>query len=112
MSNKHALALVVLIGLSLAVAFSDRLEVASKQTNVESTSVSSSIQDGEIISLVKARLFLAPETAAFAIDVTSNNGVVTLAGEVSSIDEKNVAQQLIEEIEGVKYVNNALVIAP
>ncbi|MBT0586678.1 BON domain-containing protein [Alteromonas oceanisediminis] len=112
MSHKHVLAIIVLIGLGVAVAFSGRLDIAADENSVNSTPVATSIQDGEIISLAKAQLFLASETTGFSIDVYSKDGIVTLKGHIDSVEEKEYAERLIENIDGVVRVNNELTITP
>ncbi|MDH3311210.1 MAG: BON domain-containing protein [Gammaproteobacteria bacterium] len=68
------------------------------------------IDDSSITAKVKSRLFNDPVTGGWKITVITENGVVQLAGFVKSSQEKNRASELARGVDGVKAVNNNLVI--
>jgi hyperosmotically inducible periplasmic protein len=68
------------------------------------------IDDSSITTKVKSRLFNDPVTGGWNITVITDNGVVQLAGFVKSSQEKNRAGELARGVDGVKAVNNNLVI--
>ena len=57
---------------------------------------------------VKSVLLADAQVKGTKIDVDTNNGVVTLQGNVSSPSEKSRAEQLAQQVEGVKEVHNNL----
>lgn len=69
------------------------------------------ITDSMITTKVKAELAKDRDTAAKDIHVETQNGVVHLNGAVTSMAEKDKAEQDARSIEGVKDVNNKLKVA-
>ncbi len=67
--------------------------------------------DAAIASEVERKLGSDQQTSALGIDVKTTDGVVTLSGKVSNEAEKERAEDLADDVEGVKRVNNNLVIA-
>lgn len=57
---------------------------------------------------VKTKFLQDPKISALAIDVDSNDGVVTLSGKVSSYEEIERALDLAMETDGVRKVISAL----
>lgn len=66
--------------------------------------------DSWITATVKARLAAEKELDAFGARVETREGVVTLRGEVGTRAEKELAGKLAEGIEGVRRVDNRLVV--
>ncbi|HXE81410.1 MAG TPA: BON domain-containing protein [Vicinamibacterales bacterium] len=64
-----------------------------------------------ITTKIQAKYFADPIVKGRAIDVSTNNGVVTLTGEVENDPERQRALQLARETEGVKRVEDRLQIA-
>ncbi|MFO7905483.1 MAG: BON domain-containing protein [Pirellulaceae bacterium] len=64
--------------------------------------------DAEIREDVVAALLADPVTETFEIDVSVDEGIVTLTGEVDSYTEKRVAEEVAERVRGVVDVENAL----
>jgi hyperosmotically inducible periplasmic protein len=67
--------------------------------------------DPWITTKVKAELAAHKDVSAIHTKVTTNDGVVTLTGRVRSTAEKELAGRYAEEVEGVKNVDNRLVVA-
>ncbi|MBI2875310.1 MAG: BON domain-containing protein [Candidatus Tectomicrobia bacterium] len=71
------------------------------------------MNDAAITAEVKAKLASDVRLATLTnIDVTTVNGVVTLAGQVRTGEESQMAEQVTKSIQGVKQVNNALQVVP
>lgn len=66
------------------------------------------IDDGVITARVKAAFIADPRTKAHQIEVTTNAGIVQLAGFVDSVSSKNAAAELATAIDGVRSVSNRL----
>jgi osmotically-inducible protein OsmY len=72
----------------------------------------SSARDGWITTAVKVRLLASPETPGMAINVDTEDGVVTLFGGVDSEHAKEAASVETRKVDGVRQVRNALQIVP
>ena len=68
------------------------------------------VDDAVITSKVKAALLADPDIAGLKINVDTAKGKVTLKGEVKSLALWRKAESLARGVEGVKDVNNQLVI--
>lgn len=66
--------------------------------------------DAWITAKVKAKLAAAEEVSAFRTNVDTRNGIVTLRGEVETEAEKRLAEQHAKSIEGVRRVENRLIV--
>ena len=69
---------------------------------------------GDAATTAKVKAALANDVGlkTLGIDVDSNSGVVTLKGQVDSLDTKNRAQAAAQQVKGVTYVHNQLSLAP
>ncbi|HXT21077.1 MAG TPA: BON domain-containing protein [Thermoanaerobaculia bacterium] len=68
------------------------------------------LDDATLTAKVKAKLAADPEVTAYAIDVDTLEGVVTLSGRVESATESAEAEKLARGTEGVKSVVNRLTV--
>ncbi len=70
--------------------------------------------DWKITGNVKKKLMgdSSLSSSARMVSVTTNNGVVTLTGNVASRDESRKVVSLVESVDGVKNVDNQLVVSP
>lgn len=68
------------------------------------------IDDSTITTKVKSTLFNDPVTSGWKINVTTENGVVRLAGTVKSGKERDRATEIARGVAGVKSVKNNLVL--
>lgn len=66
------------------------------------------ISDAELTAAVKTRLTANPDVAARNIDVDTLEGVVTLSGRVASMKEKQEAEEVTRNTQGVKKCVNRL----
>jgi osmotically-inducible protein OsmY len=60
---------------------------------------------------IKSQLLVNGNTAGLDINVDSNDGVVTLSGEVDSEQEKELAVRIAENTSGSKSVHDRLLVA-
>jgi hyperosmotically inducible protein len=73
--------------------------------------VGESLDDAAIVTKVTAKLTADPEVNPFEIDVDSENGVVTLTGEVHTEAQRLEAGKLARKTDGVREVRNRLKVA-
>jgi hyperosmotically inducible protein len=66
--------------------------------------------DAAITSRIKAEILSDPLLKVFQIEVTTTNGVVKLSGTVDSQQSIDRAVEIARSLEGVKSVDNALVL--
>jgi hyperosmotically inducible periplasmic protein len=66
------------------------------------------VTDAAITSAVKAKLLGDPDVSGLKIDVDTNDGVVTLSGDVKTKVEANEAMRLARTTEGVRDVVSKL----
>jgi len=71
------------------------------------------VDDAAIKTSVKAKLAADVRLSTLTnIEVNSTNGVVTLAGQVRSDDERRMAGEVARAVDGVVRVNNELQVNP
>ncbi len=68
---------------------------------------SAALKDTAIIASIHAKIVLDKNLSNYDISVDSNNGVVTLSGEVNSDNELQTLVQLATSTDGVKSVNTS-----
>ena len=73
---------------------------------------SSPVADADLRKTIMARLDAEPWLSSSLINVTVTNGVVDAWGVVDTVSEKQAVRIAIEDIAGVKSVNDNLVIRP
>lgn len=79
-------------------------------TTVQNTGTGAVVDDTTLSSNVKAAIASAPGVDASGISVTTNDGVVTLSGDVDSPSAANAAVEAAQSVNGVKSVENDLTI--
>ena len=70
------------------------------------------VGDAAITTKIKSKYTGDPEIHVFNINVTTNEGVVTLMGRVKSTEVKMEAEKLAKQTEGVKKVVNMINVGP
>jgi len=68
------------------------------------------MDDAAITTAVKARHARSTDVAATSIGVETLNGTVMLSGFATSETEKTIAESLAREVNGVKLVENQIVV--
>lgn len=64
--------------------------------------------DAALTTRIKARLVAEDNLSALDINVDTSNGVVTLSGDVDNEAQVDLAEKVVEDIDGVKSVHNKL----
>jgi len=118
-SNWVAYAMPVIAATAfVACSPSERQEVSSNASQAAQTVRSEAsramentekvVDDAALTAKVKSTLLADSQVKGTQIDVDSNNGVVTLHGSVATASEKARAEQLAQNVEGVRSVRNNL----
>ncbi len=68
-------------------------------------------EDATISTRIKSKLLFDKNTSGMSVNVDSDHGHVTLTGQVDSVIERNQAESLAREVDGVNQVVNQLTIA-
>ncbi len=68
--------------------------------------------DDRISDQVRMRLATDPDVKGGALDVTVQEGVVTIKGRVDTDKGKSKATKLAKKVKGVKDVDNELIVGP
>ncbi len=77
-----------------------------------SESVGAKIDDGTLVARIKADLLRSPQVDGLDVNVDVKNGAVTLSGTAATDAERATAGQIAKAAEGVKSVDNKIVIKP
>jgi osmotically-inducible protein OsmY len=104
MINVHKL-IIAITAMSL-VALSGCAVTRGQQT------VGAYVDDAAITTAVKARFIESGEVAASSISVETLNGTVMLSGFAKSASEKSAAESIARKVNGVKAINNQVVVSP
>jgi hyperosmotically inducible periplasmic protein len=82
----------------------------SQTSKTTSEYVMESIDDASITALVKMTLLYHRSTSALSTKVETKEGVVTLYGKAKNAAEKELVTKLVNDINGVKSINNQMTI--
>jgi hyperosmotically inducible periplasmic protein len=82
----------------------------TKTPEITLARVGGKIDDASITAQVKITLLFHRSTSALSTKVETNDGVVTLYGKASNAAEKDLVSHLVNDIHGVKSVNNLMTI--
>jgi osmotically-inducible protein OsmY len=85
-----------------------KTDEAQKKAGDAADKVGDAAANAALTSMVKTKFLADAEISGLKIDVDSNNGVVTLTGNVRSAAEKQRAVKVARETEGVKSVIDRL----
>ena len=102
---------LIAAGFTAALAAVPFAQVAAQDTGAQSSSESSNqtvpgkVDDAWITTKVKSEFATAKNVPASDISVSTNDGVVTLSGNVASKHEKAKAEKLARHVKGVKKVD-------
>jgi len=98
----------ILKPIFLSLALVPPVVSAGTSISTAAESVGKYVDDATITALVKAKL-TADKAANFTrIGVETSNNVVSLTGEVDSKDQKERAEKIAKQVDGVKRVDNNL----
>ncbi len=100
---------LALIALPFALALSAPLAMAhgtaGEQAKADASASEQPVTDSWITTKVKADLLVTEETKGLDINVSTQNGVVTLAGRLDSQAQVDKAAAIARAIKGVKSVD-------
>ncbi|MFA5179996.1 MAG: BON domain-containing protein [Syntrophales bacterium] len=85
-------------------------EMTVANTSQKTQTIGQEIDDASITAQVKVTLLYHRSTSAINTKVETKRGVVTLYGKASNAAELNLATKLANDVNGVKGVNNRMVI--
>jgi hyperosmotically inducible protein len=83
-------------------------QTARNEASQAATQTGKAVDDASVTAKVKTTLLADNQVGGMKIDVDTNNGVVTLNGNVSGAAEKMRAEQLAQSVDGVRSVKNNL----
>jgi osmotically-inducible protein OsmY len=86
----------------------DELAVGGEEPRGTSGRIVSGVEDPWITTKIQSKYFLEPDVKGRSIDVDTKNGVVTLSGSVASAAERELAERIARETEGVARIVNQL----
>ena len=98
-----------LTAAAMAVAV---LTTASCAVSREQQTTGAYIDDATITSQVKSRMLDNPNVAGTSISVETLNGTVMLSGFAKNTTEKDTAERIARDVNGVKSVKNQIVVRP
>ncbi len=105
----HPVPKLALIALPFALALSAPLAMAhgtaGEQAKADASASEQPVTDSWITTKVKADLLVTEETKGLDINVSTQNGVVTLAGRLDSQTQVDKAAAIARAIKGVKSVD-------
>ena len=96
----------------------DYVQVRPAESAMPMTAAGTSMQpvtmpDAWITTKVQSKYFIDPAVKSLAVNVDTNDGVVTLTGEVATPNDRKAAEDVARQTRGVKRVlNNIKVAAP
>lgn len=88
------------------------LSLAACASTPQNESTGEFFDSSVITAKIKSKLVEDPVTSVFRINVSTFKGVVQLSGFVHTSDEKSRAEVIAYTVEGVKKVDNALLVTP
>lgn len=94
-----------------AGAAKEKIEQAKEVISEKAAETGKAVADAALAAKVKTALIAEPGLTASAIDVDAKDGVVSLFGTADNTTNRDKAGQVASKVEGVKSVNNKLVIA-
>jgi len=83
----------------------------SKTPKTEKATIAVSIDDTSITAQVKVSMLFHRSTQVLKTHVETENGVVTLTGTTRNMAEIDLVTKLVEDVSGVKKVNNRMTVA-
>ncbi|WP_255988710.1 BON domain-containing protein [Chitinolyticbacter albus] len=88
----------------------DAMDSAASATASGTRAVADAVDNAGLTTKVKAALADQVSLKTLAIDVDSDNGAVTLTGDVESEAQRTQAETAVRTVEGVTSVNNRLTV--
>lgn len=88
--------------------------LADEEGKVEAAAnaVGEAVDDATLVARIKSSLLRSPEVEGLDVNVDAKDGVVTLSGTAATQTEKASAERIAKTSNGVKKVENRIVIKP
>lgn len=88
--------------------------IADEEGKIKATAnaVGEAVDDATLVARVKSGLLRSPEVEGLDVNVDAKDGVVTLSGTAATQTEKASAERIARTSDGVKKVENRIVIKP
>ena len=86
-------------------------EEAKAAANEDDRSFAEGVDDATLAAEIKIELLAHDELSGLAIDVDARDTTVTLSGKVESDARKKLAEQVVQNVDGVTSVENNLLVA-
>jgi hyperosmotically inducible protein len=88
--------------------------LADEEGKLEATAnaVGEAVDDATLVARIKSSLLRSPEVEGLDVNVDAKDGVVTLSGTAATQTEKASAERIARTSDGVKKVENRIVIKP
>jgi osmotically-inducible protein OsmY len=106
MNTLHPLRLLLVCVLTIIPATSILLSGCASSAHQESTK--GYISSSEITLKIKANLLADPDIKSLPISVSTYQGIVSLRGNVSTVQQKQKAGEIASKVKGVESVYNNL----
>lgn len=100
----------LLIASAIALSVAGCAGIGSGDTTTGTRTVGQAVDDATIGTKLKAAIVADKELSALKVNVDTTQGNVRLKGEVKNLDQWRRAADLARNIQGVKSVDNQLVI--
>ncbi|UJJ33030.1 BON domain-containing protein [Halopseudomonas maritima] len=94
--------------IAIATATASVLSMSPLAAHADDGDLTEARQEGSIWTAITLNRHLNP----FSIDVDVENGVATLTGDVESDVDRDLAEQVAKDIEGIQRVDNQLTVNP
>jgi hyperosmotically inducible periplasmic protein len=82
----------------------DRMAQVDAQAGKAASKVGDFLSDAELTAKIRSKMALDDSVRARTIDVSTTNGIVTLAGTIGSVAEHDQAVRLARDTKGIKQV--------
>lgn len=90
----------------------DQDEFASYKSKVDGAENKQAAADSAITAKIKSKYLIEKNFSSFKISVETKDNTVILSGFVDTAEQKARAEKIAKSVDGVKSVNNALVVKP
>lgn len=87
-------------------------EFAAYKSRVDGAENKQAASDSAITAKIKSKYLVEKNLSSFKISVETKDNIVILSGFVDTAEQKARAGKIAKSVEGVKSVNNALVVKP
>jgi hyperosmotically inducible protein len=106
--NVKTLLIAAALGATALAPLASMAETLKAKTESTADGAGGKLSDAALTTRIKAKLVAEDNLSALDIHVDSTSGVVTLSGDVDNEAQVDLAERVVEGIDGVKAVHNRL----